>query len=59
MWYSYYVNNAGVAVKGKTFDTMKDFIKYASKRPKMGLMVSNTEPNLLGRAYSADPQFQR
>ena len=59
MWYSYYVNDAGVAVKGKEFKKLSDFINYASKRPKMGLMVSNTEPNLLGRAYSADPKFQR
>jgi len=59
MWYSYKINDAGQVVCGKTFESKKDFIKYACKSPKETLYVSNTEPDTLGRAYSENPHFNK
>ena len=59
MWYSYKINDAGVAVMGKTFESKQDFIKYACRRPKETLYVSNKQPDLLGRAYSANAEFNK
>ena len=57
MWYSYYVGDNGVVKAGKTFETLEAFTKYAAKNPDANMTASNKEPDLLGRAYSANPNF--
>ena len=59
MIYSYFTNDAGIRVKGKTFESMADFYNYAAKNPKLQLSASTTEIDLLGRAYSGNPDFSR
>ena len=57
MWYTSYVNDAGIAVAGRSFDSLAKAVKWASKRPTVTIAISNTEPDLLGRAYSEDAKF--
>lgn len=59
MIYTYYTNESGICVKGKTFETMKAFKEYAVKHPQCGLSASTVEPDLLGRAYSRHPEYNR
>lgn len=59
MWYTSYVNDAGIAVAGREFDSLAKAIDWASKRPTVAIAISNTEPDLLGRAYSEDTHFNQ
>lgn len=59
MWYTSYVNDAGIAVAGREFDSLAKAIAWASKRPTVTIAISNTEPDLLGRAYSEDTHFNQ
>ena len=58
MIYSYFTNDSGIRVKGKTFESMKAFINYAVKHPEMNMSASTVEVDLKDRAYSASPYFQ-
>lgn len=59
MWYTSYVNDAGIIVAGREFDSLAKAIAWASKRPTVAVAISNTEPDLLGRAYSEDAHFNQ
>ena len=57
MWYTYKINDSGKTVLSKAFEKKEDAIRHACKTPKEATFISNTEPDLLGRAYSDDPKF--
>ena len=59
MWYAYKTNSNGIAILSKAFEYKADCIKYALRTPKEPMYISNREPDLLGRAYSGDPAFNK
>ena len=59
MIYSYRTDSNGLCVKGKTYESIKDFKAFAVRHPKENWCASTTEPDLLGRAYSANPNYNR
>ena len=52
MWYSYYMNSSGEWAKSKKFDSKEDFYTYAAKHPSQCFVLSTSEFDPYGRAYS-------
>ena len=59
MWYTSYTNDSGVIVNGKSFETLEKAKAWACKNPKVITHISNKEPDLLGRAFSANRAFNQ
>lgn len=54
MWHSYYINNSGEWTKSKNFETKQDFYNYAIKHPSQCFVLSTSEFDPLGKAYSKE-----